>query len=249
MIEKVVMMNLEKGIDKFYFVMGALHVAGFPVKTHKTGVSWDEFFVRSVPHDVDLYANVNDVCTAAIDDGFDWFSSFSETPEKYTKYVVAWAWTWGATLRKIAELDQRVMLLIDDTVPAYMWTYNLYCRLIKESGKDPGFKALQLRTQADQDPQSLPPVKYLGKLIGEGFTEEADRGFILNKAGAELLLEVQAIPPIVDPGGDVMKIAKWGQTDQKFFNGLYHTLDDVVEVSNIGESNLHPPGIPNLQGV
>ena len=247
MIEKVVMMNLEKGIDKFYFVMGALHVAGFPVKTHKTGVSWDEFFVRSVPHDVDLYANVNDVCTAAIDDGFDWFSSFSETPEKYTKYPIAWAWMWGTTLRKIAELNQTVMLLIDDVTPAYMWTYDLYRRLAKESAKRRDFKALQLRAQADRGSQCLPAVKYLGKLIGRGFIGQVNHGFILNKAGAELLLEVQATPPIVDPGGDMMKIAEWGQTDQKFFNGLYHTLDHVVEVNYIGESNLNPPDISNHQ--
>ena len=36
MIERIVVMNLEKRIDKLYFVMGALRVAGFPVNTCRT---------------------------------------------------------------------------------------------------------------------------------------------------------------------------------------------------------------------
>ena len=244
MIEKVVVMNLEKRVDKLYFVMGALQVAGFPVKTHKTGVSWDDFFVRSLSHDGDLYANVDDICTAAIADGFNWFSSYREKAERYSKYVVAWAWTWGSTLRKIAELDKTVMLLIDDITPTYMWAYHRYCLLAGECAQDPNFKVLQLRTQADRLPKRLPSVKYLTSLIGRGFMERINHGLILNKAGAEILLEVQAIPPIMYPNADTMKVAKWGQKDQKFFDGLYHTLNHVVEVNYIGKSNLLPPDIP-----
>ena len=249
MIEKVVVMNLERRIDKLYFVLGALKVAGFPVKTHSSQFSWDDFFVRSLSHDGDLYANVNDVCTAAIDDGFDWFSSHREKAERYSKYVCAWAWTWGTTLRKIAELDKTVMLLIDDITPACMWTYHRYCRLAGECAQDPNFKVLQLRTQADRLPKRLPSVKYFTSLIGKGLMGQINHGLILNKAGAELLLEVQATPPIAYPSIDTMKITKWGQKDQKFFDGFYHTLDHVVEVNYMGKSNLNPPGIPKHQRV
>ena len=249
MIKKVVVMNLEKRIDKLYFVMGALLVAGFPVKPRKARFSWDEFFVRSISHDGDLYDSVDDVCKAAVADGFEWFSDYCRVPGKEQKYVVAWAWTWGSTLRKIAELDQTVMLLIDDITPVYMWTYMRYCRLAKECAKDPEFKVLQLRTQAGRIPQSLPPVEYFTSLVGKGFMGRCDQGLVLNKAGAELLLEAQATPPIVHPGEDTMKITEWGRKDQRFYDGFYHTLDDVVEVSSIGESNLHPPGIRNLQWV
>ena len=246
MIQKVVVMNLEKRIDKLYFVMGALKSVGFPVKPHKTRFSWDEFFVRSLSHDGDLYAGVDDVCQAAVADGFEWFSDYRRVPDKEQKYVYAWAWTWGSTLRKIAELDQTVMLLIDDAIPAYMWTYKRYRRLAQECARRPDFKALQLRTQVDHLRGSLPPIEYFTSLVGKGFMGRIDQGLILNGVGAASLLEVQAAPPIVHPGEDAMKITKWGRKDRKFFDGFYHTLEDVVEVSNIGESNLHPPGIPNL---
>ena len=244
MIEKVVVMNLEKRVDKLYFVVGALRAAGFPVKTHKLRFSWKEFFVRSVSHDADLYASAEEVCNAAVEDGFEWFSNYRQDSDKEWKYVCAWTWTWASTLRQISELDKTVMLFIDDVTPAYMWTYHRYCRLAGECARDPDFEALQLRTQADRRPQNIPPVKYFTSLIGKGFMGRIDHGLILNRAGAELLLEVQSTPPITYPSGDMMKIAEWGQRDQKFFNGLYHTLEDVVEVNGIGESSLDPDHVP-----
>ena len=237
-------MNLERRIDKLYFVLGALRVAGFPVKTCNSLFSWDKFFVRSLSHDGDLYDSAKDVCNAAVADGFEWFADYRQDTDKERKYACAWAWTWASTMRKIAELDKTVMLLIDDITPAYMWTYRRYCRLAKECARDPNFKALQLRTQADRLSQHLPVPEYFTSLIGKGFMGKVDHGLILNKAGAELLLEVQATPPIVHLGGDTMKITEWNLKDPQFSCGLYHTLDHVVEVSNIGESNLVPDHLP-----
>ena len=242
-------MNLERRIDKLYFVLGALRVAGFPVKTCNSLFSWDKFFVRSLSHDGDLYDSAKDVCNAAVADGFEWFADYRQDTDKERKYACAWAWTWASTMRKIAELDKTVMLLIDDVTPAFMWTYERYRRLAQECATDPDFKVLQLRTQADRLPRRLPVTEYFTSLIGKGFAGGVDHGLILNKTGAELLLEVQATPPIMHPSGDMTKITKWGLKDKKFFNGFYHTLDHIVNVNSIGRSNLNPPDIPNRQRV
>ena len=242
MIEKVVVMNLEKRIDKLYFVLGALKAAGFPI--NHSSFTWNDFFVRSVSHDGSQYAGTLEVCRSAVADGFDYFSSFSENLEQYSKYIVAWAWTWGSTLRKIAELDKTVMLLIDDVTPVYMWTHERYCLLAGECAEDSSFKVLQLRIRSKRQPRYLLFSECFTSLIGKGFMGRMNYGLILNKAGAELLLDAQATSPVVYPNADMHKITEWGRKDRRFYDGLYHTLDPVVEVNDIGESDLQPPDIP-----
>ena len=244
-VDKVVVMNLEKRVDKLFFVAGALKVAGFPIDLHS--ITWADFFVRSISYDADLYANAEAVCSAAAADGFEWLLDFYSAfdPEKELKYLCAWAWTWASTLRKITELDETVMLLIDDTTPAFMWTYERYNRLASECAEYPDFKALQLRTQADRLPYKLPAPSLFSSLIGKGFMGMIDQGLILNRVGAELLLEAQSKQSFGSPGWDMMKITQWGQEDKKFFNGFYHTLDHVVDVNyDVGDSNLVPNHLP-----
>ena len=244
MIEKVITMNLERRIDKLFFIVGALRVSGFPI--HLGSFTWDDFLVRSVSHDGDLYTSAEAVCNAAVDDGFEWFSNFPSAfeGEEDSKYICAWTWTWASTLRKSAQLDRTVMLLIDDTTPAFMWTYERYNGLAIQCASDSDFKVLQLGTHADRMSDKLPVPELFTSIIGRGFMGEVNQGIILNKGGAELLLEAQATPPFVFPCRDMLKIMQWGQEDKKFFNGLYHTLDPVIDTNVIGESDLFPSYVP-----
>ena len=243
MINKVVVMNLERRIDKFFFVAGGLRVSGFPIE-HSYNFDWDDFLVRSISCDGESYVDAESVCKDAVDNGFKYFpehlSAFDPTKER--KYLCAWAWTWARTLREIAERDETVMLLIDDTTPAFLWTYERYCRLADEPMPTP-VKAIQLATQIDRLPCKMPPVNYFNSILGTGFMGSIDHGLILNRSGAELLLEVQAMEPFMGPANDLRKITEWGLADKRYFDGLYHTLDFVIQLNHLGESDLHPPHI------
>ena len=244
MINKVVVTNLKRRVDRFFFVMGGLKVAGFPTD-YSYDYSWDDFLVRAETRDGELYADAESVCKDAVTDGFkhfsEYLSGFDSTKER--KYLCAWAWSWARTLRQIAERDETVMLLIDDVTPAFLWTYERYRRLTEECFYTPGFKAIQLATQMDRLPNKMPPLRILSSMVGEGFMGSIDQGLILNRSGAELLLEVQAMEPFEAPAGDMMKITEWGLADQQYFDGLYHTLDFVIEINHIGDSDLHPPHV------
>ena len=141
MINYVMLTNLERSIDRFYFALGRLSAVGVDIKSAHTPI------VRHIAHDGRDYASEEEVREAAIADGFAEFESYDYL---VSRTRAAWWWTWRCALRHIIELDAvlqgMVLLLIDDWMPRPQWTWDRIVGLAGAASrfKEHGFRIIQL---------------------------------------------------------------------------------------------------------
>ena len=223
-IDNVLIMNLQRREDKWLYQLGTLRALDFPMFGDNS--PWGDTIIRHIAHDGLDYPTTEAVYRAAVADGFPHFDNF----RMKTRGIVAWLWTWASALRRVAEMDKTVMLLIDDFMPQFGWSWSRFQALIREckgeSENHGEFRAIQMRHNLwgqDRRPEYKPHTSMLAK----GFHGCSDQSTILTSKGAQLLLDIQATPPFGFPDGDFRKIAQMGVDDSKYYSGLWHTLDMV----------------------
>ena len=216
-LDGVMIINLDRCIDRYFFVLGSLRSLEFNIYPD------DGQVIRFSAHDGEDYPDTESVQNAAVADGFKEFRELSG----YTKGQTAWYWSWRSALRHIIEIDKTVLLLIDDYVLKPCWLYSRVYNLVSECENDPhGFRLLQLvrSTFSDARERHEPYTSNLGK----GLSGSNDNGTILNPAGAKLLLDLAAEDPLGPPDVDFGKLARRLE-DPSYAYGIWHTLDDIVE--------------------
>lgn len=190
-VDRVIILNLERREDKFFYMLGALQTAGFPfndyfVDGHPED-EWDEFLIRFLSCDGLGF----DSCDAIVDDalhhGFTCFSKFNcheLHPEKDWRFAYAVTYTWYRVLNKIAQQDFTCMVLYDDVIPHVGWTYTDFMFLTSLAVERGNFKMLQLKAYpfSQPYPQSQEPE------IGDGFLIYDDLAFVISPEGAKSLL-------------------------------------------------------------
>ena len=227
MIDHIMIMNLEKREDKWWFALGWLAHRGVPFSG--LNALWGDTIIRFISHDGEHYGDTESVIDAAVADGFDFFPLFSSI-EKYRD--VAWCWTWCSALRKIVEMNKTVMLLIDDSLP--LWDWRRLCSLVvpcHEGESEHGaFRALQLNTELPLNKIIPTPPEPYSSVLAKGFRGKGDYGFILNASGAQMLLNKKTTDPpgSVIPCGDITEIARDGIENKEYYSGLWHTLENIV---------------------
>ena len=224
MIDHVMLMNLKRREDKWFFALGALRAFGFPF--FGDNAPWGDTIIRFISHDAEDYENTEDVMAAAVADGFPYFERFEHRSDQ-AKRILSWMWTFNSALRKIAEMDKIVMLLIDDMLPRETWTWGRLNSLMNECKN---LKGLQLRRNCRGD-LYVPPVPPFTSLLQQGFAGANDNGVVLSGNGAEIMLEVGAehfgngdTPQIFE------EVARRGLTDRKYFEGFYSVLEAVIDM-------------------
>ena len=219
-LDHVMLLNLEKREDRYFYALGALGVLGFPVYD-------DQFVIRFLTHDGLKYRDTKSVHEAAIADGFEEFSEF----RCGYRAEAAWWWSYRAALRRIIEMDATVLLLIDDHVPKRGWTYNRMCLLVEECDWDEkhGFRIIQLLCPevyahlVNNDPDTA--------MLAKGLAGYSDHGVIINAEGAELMLSVVKEYPADSPEGTYMMLMKLSDNPE-MFRGLWHTIESIIEGSH-----------------
>ena len=247
MINYVMITNLERQEDRFFFALGRLSAVDVPIH----GVGVHNPVVRHMAHDGRNYASEEEVREAAIANGFVEFE-FTDTGYSYPigRTRAAWWWTWRCALRHIIELDAVVLLLIDDWMPRPQWTWNRIVGLAGAASRyleHGGFRIIQLLGSQYSDEVThstiieeahnctvIPEGLGYNTVLRKGLAGIANQATILTKEGAALLLDMSMIPPFDSPERDFGKIAA-RQTDPEYFWGLWHTSEDVVEGVSLGE--------------
>ena len=218
MIDEILVMNLQRREDKWWFMRGALGVLGFP---HRK-------IVRFIAQSGLYYPDVDAVHHAAVADGFSHFDNFrTRSPQSS-----AWFWTWVSALRHICDSNKITLLLIDDATPLMGWSWLRFQHLTAEAcrhRRHGDFRAIQLSKNTVQRSR-LPSYKPYSSMLHPGFAGCSDNGVILSAAGASLLLEVHTCSPGA-PNLNFLKIAELGVDDPDYFKGLWHTLDQVVNTA------------------
>ena len=240
MINYVMITNLERDLDRFYFALGRLSAVGFDISSVHNPI------VRHIAHDGRDYPSEEEVREAAIADGFAEFELYDYL---VSRTRAAWWWTWRCALRHIIELDAVVLLLIDDWMPQPQWTWNRIVGLAGAASrfKEHGFRIIQLLGSQYSDEVThsaiieeahsctvIPEGLGYNTVLRKGLAGVANQATILTKEGAALLLDMSAIPPLYSPECDFGKIAA-RQADPEYFWGLWHTSEDVVEDVSLGE--------------
>ena len=236
LLDHVLICNLERREDKYWFAIGALATLGFDCFDPNN--QEDGQVIRFLVHDGLDYPDVVSVQEAAIADGFEELAEYGF----YNRAQVAWFWSWRCALRRIVEMeDKTVMLLIDDYVPKDGWTFTRFVDLVyscEREAPEHGLRMMQLHHTAYAD-ERLPEDndKPYTTMLAQGLSGVANYGTILNAEGAQMLLNFASKPPYCSPELDFGKIAKY-QDDPDIFHGLWHTLDDVVHLGCMWESDI-----------
>ena len=236
MIDNILIMNLERREDKWWFALGELHALDFPFYGDKT--LWGDTIIRYIAHDGLDYPDAEAVHRAAVADGFPYFEKFRmEHPNP-----AAWHWTFASALRHIREMDTTTLLLIDDFFPIQGWTFRRLCKLIEEaSGEREShgeFRGLQLCHSNKAQERRSPYLPHTS-MLAKGFAGRADFATVLTGAGADMMLKVHSEPPFDFPDWNFQEVARRGIVDPYYSEGLWHTLDAVVHLGFFGwESDL-----------
>lgn len=217
-LDGVMIINLERRIDRYYFALGALNALEFNV------YPGDENVIRFIAHDGQAYPDLKSVQEDAIRDGFE---EFGRGLQGYSKEQTAWYWSWRSALRRIVEVDKTLLLLIDDYVLKPGWTYWRVYNLVSECEQsDHGFRLLQLARS------TVSEARYTHKphtsILAKGLSGPIDNGTILNPAGAQLLLDIAAEDSLGAPDVDFGKLAR-KLNNLSYYAGIWYTLDDIVQ--------------------
>ena len=224
----VMMMNLKRREDKYWFMLGGLRVLGF-----HSGYE----IIRFNSHDYQDYADVKSLCQAAVDDRFP---HFENPPDNLYRKFLVWSWTYQAALREIAGMDKIVLLLVDDMLPKVHWPAHRLDALVTEcSSREYPFRILQLLPSFDitESVSHKPHTSMLAKGLA-GYTDE---GVILSSEGAKLVLDEYSKNPFVHPN-TVYRQVGIEQGEDNY--GLWHTLDPIIDIHGdfSSSSDLCPRG-------
>ena len=218
MIDHVMIMNLKRREDKWWFALGWLAKLDFPM---------NETIIRFESHDGELFGSTDAVVNAAVADGFPHLEK-ERGNEKYRD--VAWMWTWSTALREIIEMDKIVLLLIDDTLPVWSWerlrSLVHHVSVLECGSRDNrnAFKVIQLNKVSYPDRKAR-EVEIYDPILAKGVEGWSDFGTILNREGAQLLFD-----DIEDKGGlPPWSFFRFSRKTERI-SGLWHTLDDAVEL-------------------
>lgn len=228
MIERVLVLNLDKRRDKWMTMLGSLKGAGFDI--HPDG----KMVYRVSAKDGSTYENGDAVKEAAVADGFDYFWGYDWTGAR----AIAWCWSWARVMREIIRSDKITMFILDDMPPTPGWNYVRFCDLTKDAMRDADwdhFKILQLNPgmALKQDGKMINPM------IGQGISGACDFGFVLSPVGAQLLLDAQRTPIYSDQGHPydlpTTDIRRFTTEEYPFdcLTGVYHSRSIAITTSKV----------------
>ena len=228
-IEHIVLMNLRRREDKYWFALGTLSVLGFDCSPTSGQV------IRFITHDGLDYPDAKSVHDAAVADGFPEFAEFQF--ERRSR--VAWMWSWRCALRRIVEMGNMVLLLIDDHLPTWNFTYIRFRELVNSCRyEDPDVRIIQLyHVEVPHHPVALMKPKPRGAILEKGLSGWGDVALILSPEGARLLLEMSSKPPYSDPPDEFLKLIAL-QHDENYSWGIWHTIDNAVDCNHRWDSDL-----------
>ena len=223
MIDHVMLMSLKRREDKWYFALGSLHHADFPL----------DRVIRFHSHDGQDYESTQSVVEAAVADGFPYFGNYDGANNKRRQAYLCWLWTYVSALRQIVQMNERVMLLIDDILPIPAWDWDRLCGLVRQCVEADRrekriFKGLQLRFECTPD-RLLPKIPYYSSMLREGLYSINENGYILSRSGARMFLnEYKDLFP-KDIIAITELIARRGITNKRYRSGFWTVLDEVVQ--------------------
>ena len=217
-LDCAMILNLKRREDRYWFALGGLKVLQFP----------DDRIIRFITHDGLDYESVESIQRRMIEDGFAYMEAF----EPYSRSTAAWVWSWRCALRRIVEMDQTVLLLIDDFIPKHGWTYERLCYLVdaclREQDEHGPFRILQLLHTYRGDEKVDHGV--YSSMLSKGLAGCQNIANILNAEGAKLLLDIGSQDPLDYPNADFGKLTS-RRDDWDYFYGTWHTLDEICENS------------------
>ena len=185
----VVVPNLDRRQDRWYFCLGWLRARGFP----------DENIERFSAHDGDDYENREAAREAALKQ----FSNSVYLDQIVAKHYYCWSWTWYDIMTNIAVQPQEdifTLALIDD------WTVNFQydeiCKHIRFLREECGaLKMIQYdeNSQLPWGRKDAPPLPVGEVVLGlpyyrRGLTKSGDAANILSPVGAREILTVANQP-------------------------------------------------------
>ena len=225
MVDRVLIMNLRRRTDRWWFALGALGALQFPLSDD---YSWDNLIVRFMAHDGKDYPDDHAVREAAIADGFPHFQNY----RRAGRFITAWDWTWISAIRAIAESDKITLMSIDDYVPVPGWTFQRIKRIAAEcydeSAEYGGFCGLQLRQNIRG--KNKIEIKPHTSVLQKGFVPN-DQALILSPEGASILLDFFKSTPPYGPPDRILKKFAWDLIDNENLSGrFWHVIDPVYKL-------------------
>lgn len=232
MIDHIMLINLKRREDKWFFGFGWLNGLGYP----------GDRIIRFEAHDGKHYQDTQSVVKAAVADGFQFFSNYGGGDSILEKHQLCWFWSYSSALRAIVEMDKIVMLLLDDMLPRSNWQWSRLHALVHECynasrEKEQNFKGLQLLYGMSAQLR-LPDIPVYSSMLREGLYGLNENGYVFSKEGAGMFLEVysQQFPSEIISAGK--EISARGSKDKTYRNGWWTVLDEVVGYSYDWDSDL-----------
>ena len=221
MIDHIIIINLKRREDKWYFMLGTLASAQFDI--HRK-----DFIKRYIAHDGKDYRDEIQVRDAAVADGFEYFARYDGSDRKVLAGQMALNWTWASGLRTIVEMpkDSMALFLQDDRYPSPKYSADRVEGLARQAVRDRehgDFLGLQLNLgmgSGEYGPSSS---------LNRGWIGSGHGAFLLSPNGAAVLLNRFSAyqEGFVPLGTLVSDIGKRGRYDEKSYKGFWHVGENA----------------------
>ena len=235
MIETTVLINLKRRADKYFYALGALRALDFPFVKATMENPGGRHITRFNAHDGLDYPSLDAIMDAAVADGFPDLVHLADTLAKRAKgiekTVFASNWSIVSALRYVCELKVPVLLLLDDMLPTFRWSYpRVNCLAMSASRLKPSFRALQLGVSIDNFGQTRKyKYKIATRQFAPGFISGFDGGYYLAPEGAKFLYDLYLNPPHQHSIQKIEYVTRHSLEHPEFSEGLWHVVEPVIE--------------------
>ena len=178
-----------------------------------------------------------EVAQAAVADGYRVFSRYDGNHKRMLANQMALMWTWNSVMQRVVDIkDNRcmVLVLLDKVIPAPNYgaeRIHGIAERIRQIDSDGTFCGLQLNRDVDDHGYIPFDDRPNATILRKGWIGRSCLALLVSPRGAQLLQDVFAEfefgPESIHDV--IMEIGRRGCKESEFYEGWWHTTEDVFE--------------------
>ena len=230
-LDRVIILNLERRIDRFHFILGSMKTLEFPGVWEAAHGNYDGLIMRYIAHDYKDYNSPDEIVEAAARDGFPELADHMEHLKKRYTAEMGWLgrfatlWSQAALFRYIADNNQNAIYLLDNHSFTCRYPYSRVLKVLRDAtGR---WSVPLLIIQLGFDVGNIPNYQNT-TFVNDGLLLRWDQALYMTPRGAELLLGLITQKAQYSDGDMMARLDDFMSDSRANKEGCYHLLDPMI---------------------
>ena len=240
-LDRVIILNLERRIDRFHFILGAMNMLEFPGVWEAVAGDYNRLIMRYIAHDYRDYNSPDEIVEAASSDGFPELAHYIDHLETVERRIggrekigllgrFSTLWSQMSLFRYIVENKLNAIYLLDNHSFNYRYPYERVLKTLRSCVSHGVAMILQIGCS-----KRFSPIYNSGVFFGKGLLNGWDQAFYLTPEGAEFLLHLAL--KVCPHKGDMMDRLRNSDENGLDFAKCSHLLEPMINKSWVFDSD------------